>query len=154
MSTLAERLAGVQARVEAACKRAGRDPTGVGLIAVSKLQPVELIREAYECGQRHFGENYAQELRDKAATLAGLPGLVWHAIGPLQLNKAKYVAKVAGFFHALEKAELAAELSRRRAPPPLRCFIEVNVAGEASKSGVSPAEAAALAAKVRLLPNL
>lgn len=144
----------VRRRIAAACARAGRAPESVELVAVSKLKPAEAIREAYDAGQRHFGENYAQELRDKAAALADLSGLRWHAVGPLQTNKAKYVARSAHVFHALDRLEVAQELSRRRTGEPLACFIEVNVAGEQTKRGVAPAEAEALLAELRGLPGL
>ena len=154
MSGVAERLAQVRARVEAACARAGREPGSVTLVAVSKLKPAALIREAYAAGQRDFGENYAQELRDKAAELADLEGLRWHAIGPLQTNKVKYVARVAHAFHALERVEVAQELSRRRQDSPLSCYVEVNVGGEASKSGLEPEALGAFLESVRALPGL
>lgn len=152
---VASRLAEVEARTCAACQRAGRARQDVSLLAVSKLQPAAAIREAYAAGQRDFGENYAQELRDKAAELAEeCPEIRWHAIGPLQANKAKYVAKAAAAFHALDRLELAQELSRRRVGAPLQCFLEVNLAGEASKSGVAPADVARLLDEVRSFPNL
>ncbi len=152
--SVAANLAAVRARVEAAAARAGRSPAEVELLAVSKLQPPGLIQEAYAAGHRAFGENYAQELRDKAASLQ-LPGVQWHAIGGLQVNKAKYVAKVATAFHALDRVELADELDRRRAGlPPLDCYLEVNLAGEASKSGVTPEGLPGLLAHVRALPHL
>lgn len=152
--TTAEGLSGVEARIQAACARAGRSRDQVELIAVSKLHPPDRIREAYAAGQRAFGENYAQELRDKAEALADLPGLRWHAIGPLQANKAKYVARSAHAFHALDRLEVAQELSRRRTGTPLRTFLQVNVGDEATKSGVSPEAAGALAEQVRGLPGL
>lgn len=154
MSTLAERLAAVRGRVEAACARGGREPGSVTLVAVSKLKPAALIREAYAAGQRDFGENYAQELRDKAAELADLEGLRWHAIGPLQTNKVKYVARVAHAFHALDRLEVAQELSRRRQDSPLPCYVEVNVGGEASKSGLEPGALGSFLEAVRALPGL
>jgi pyridoxal phosphate enzyme (YggS family) len=126
----------------------------VQLLAVSKRQPESAIREAYALGLRHFGENYAQELRDKADALSDLRGLRWHAIGPLQTNKAKYVAKVAHAFHALDRLDVAEELSRRRTFEPLRCYLEVNLGGEASKGGVPPSDVPALAEEVRALPHL
>jgi pyridoxal phosphate enzyme (YggS family) len=153
-ASFSERLAAVQQRIAAACGRAGRDPATVQLLAVSKKMPQSAIREAYALGLRHFGENYAQELRDKAEGLSDLRGLRWHAIGPLQTNKAKYVAKVAHAFHALDRLEIAEELSRRRTFEPLRCFLEVNLAGEASKGGVAPANVPALAEKIRALEHL
>ena len=139
---------------DAADARVRRDPAEVELIAVSKRQPAEAVREAYQAGLRAFGENYAQELRDKAETLAELRGLRWHAIGPLQTNKAKYVARHAHAFHALDRLEIAEELSRRRTLEPLRCFLEVNLGNEESKGGVAPGELAALLAAVQPLPGL
>jgi PLP dependent protein len=87
-------------------------PAGVTLVAVSKTQPPEAIREAYAAGQRHFGENYAQEWRAKADALADLPELVWHFIGALQTNKVKYLAGRVGFVHTVHRAELARELAK------------------------------------------
>jgi hypothetical protein len=154
MSSLAERLAEVRARVAAACARAGRAPEAVTLVAVSKLKPAALIREAHAAGQRDFGENYAQELRDKAAELESLEGLRWHAIGPLQTNKVKYVARVAHAFHALDRLEVAQELSRRRLESPLPCYVEVNVGAEATKSGLRPEALGPFLEAVRALPGL
>jgi pyridoxal phosphate enzyme (YggS family) len=151
---LAENFAAVEARIAAACARAGRPRESVSLVAVSKLHPPEVVRLAWELGHRDFGENYAQELRDKHAALADCAGLVWHAIGPVQPKNAKYVARAAGVFHALERLEVARELARRREGPPLRCLLEVNIAGEASKAGVAPEAAPALADEVRALPGL
>ncbi|WNZ64680.1 YggS family pyridoxal phosphate-dependent enzyme [Myxococcus sp. MxC21-1] len=141
--SVAERLASVRERVAAACARAGRPVESVTLVAVSKLKPADLIREAYAAGQRDFGENYAQELRDKAAELEDLEGLRWHAIGALQTNKVKYVARAAGAFHALDRLEVARELSKRReGAPPLPVYVEVNVGGESTKSGRRPTRSA------------
>lgn len=151
---LSENLAAIEARLAAACARAGRARTSVRLIAVSKLHPASVIREAYALGLRDFGENYAQELRDKATELAALEGLCWHAIGPVQTKNAKYVAKAATFFHAVDRLEVADELSKRRTGAPLRCLLEVNVAGEASKAGVAPGAVGPLVTAVRALPNL
>ncbi len=121
---------------------------------MSKLHPPEAIRLAWELGHRDFGENYAQELRDKHTGLADCAGLRWHAIGPVQPKNAKYVAKAAHVFHALERLEVAQELSKRRTGAALQCLIEVNVAGEASKAGLSPAELEAFLSTVRALPQL
>ena len=153
MSSIAERLAGVRAGI----------PAGVTLVAVSKTQPAEAVREAHAAGQRDFGENYAQEWRDKAAALADLPGLVWHFIGALQTNKVKYLvgqpsggAPRAAFIHTVDRLTLAEEISRRalRAGAQMRVFLEVNVAGEGSKSGCAPAELPALARAAAGLPGL
>jgi len=126
----------------------------VELLVVSKLQPLDAMREAYAAGVRAFGENYAQELRDKAAALTDLSGLRWHAIGPLQTNKARYVARSAHVFHALDRLEVAEELSRRRTGIPLAVYVEVNVAGESSKSGVAPDALGKLIGAVHALPAL
>lgn len=154
MSDFRTRWAAVQADVALACLRAGRPPQGVEVLAVSKLQPLESLRAAYAVGVRAFGENYAQELRDKAAALSDCPGIRWHAIGPLQTNKAKYVAKSAHVFHALDTEALAQELARRRTGAPLEVYLEVNLSGEASKSGLAEEAVGPLLATVQALPQL
>ncbi|MBL8715480.1 MAG: YggS family pyridoxal phosphate-dependent enzyme [Myxococcales bacterium] len=150
---IAEGLAAVKARIAVACARAGRDPGSVTLVAVSKLKPLADIEEAIAAGHRVFGENYAQELRDKAAALAHVPDVEWHAIGPLQTNKAKYVAKVASAFHALDRLEVAEALGARR-QQPLDCYLEVNVADEATKIGVPLAEVGRLYEQVRSVAGI
>ena len=151
---LAENFARVEAVIQAACDKSKRKRSDVTLVAVSKLHPPEQIRLAWELGHRDFGENYAQELRDKRTALADCRHLVWHAIGPVQPKNAKYIARAAHVFHALDRFEVAQELSRRREAPSLRCLIEVNVAGEASKAGLAPAELGAFIESVRVLPLL
>jgi PLP dependent protein len=147
---IGENLEQVRARIARAAARAGRPPGSVQLVAVSKTKPPEQIREAYAAGQRLFGENYAQELRDKARALADLADLKLHFIGGLQRNKAKYVAPVASMFEALDDLELASELDLRAAAAGRRLpvLVEVNL-GEAQKGGVPeqalPAFARALA---------
>ena len=153
-AVIASAFAAVEQRIAAACARAQRPRAGVQLVAVSKLHPPDVIRAAYALGHRDFGENYAQELRDKHTALAGLDGLRWHAIGPVQPKNAKYVAKAAHTFHALDRLDTAQELSKRRLGPPLRCLLEVNVGKEDSKAGLAVADVAAFAAAVRALPNL
>lgn len=154
LSTFRVNLAEVERRIAAACERTRRDRATVQLVAVSKRHPPEVIRIAYEAGLRHFGENYAQELRDKSEALKDLPGLRWHAIGPVQSKNAKYIAKAAHVFHALERLEVAQELSRRRTGGPLPCLLEVNVANETTKAGIPSSTVEALASSVRGLPNL
>jgi len=131
-------------------------PANVTLVAVSKTQPVSAIREAYAAGQRDFGENYAQEWREKADALADLPDVRWHFIGGLQTNKVKYLAGRVAFVHTVDREELARELSRRfgQKGAVARVFLEVNTGGEASKAGCAPAEAPALAAAIRALPAI
>ncbi len=154
MSALADRFAAIEVRIAAACRRAGRPRSAVALVAVSKRHPPEAIAEAHALGQRDFGENYAQELRDKHSQLACLEGIVWHAIGPVQPKNAKYIARAAHLFHALDRLDTAAELSKRREGAPLRCLIEVNVGTEASKAGLTPEALGAFATQVRALANL
>ena len=138
-----ERLGQVRDRVAAAARRAGRDPSSITLIAVSKTRPPEDVRAAYAAGHRDFGENYAQELRDKARVLADLDQLRLHAIGSLQVNKVKYVAQVAHAFHALDDLSIARALDTRcRAlARVLPCYIEVSLAPEPGKGGVESEEA-------------
>ena len=153
--SLKENLERVRARVAAAEAKAGRPAGSVRLVAVSKTQPIDRVREAYAAGQRVFGENYAQELRDKAAALADLPGLELHFIGTLQKNKAKYVAPVAAMFQALDDLELARELDKRAAAAGrvLPVLIEVNL-GEEQKGGVAPEGLSSFLGELRRLPGL
>jgi len=147
------RLAEVRARIVAACARAGRDPTSVTLVAVSKSQPLEKLREAAAAGQRVFGENYAQELGGKASSL---PGCEWHFIGPLQTNKVKRVVGQAALIHTCDRLALAEEISKRarNAGVVQRVLLEVNVGREPQKAGVHPEGAAALLEQVRAMPGL
>ena len=133
-----------------------RIPAGVTLVAVSKTHPPEAIREAYAAGQRDFGENYAQEWREKADALADLADLRWHFVGGLQTNKVKYLAGRVHLVHAVDREELARELSRRSGQKGAvaRVLLEVNTGGEATKGGCAPADAPALAAAVRALPSV
>ncbi len=115
-------------------------PAGVTLVAVSKTQPADAIREAYAAGQRDFGENYVQEWREKAEALADLPGLTWHFIGSLQTNKVKYLAGRVGMVHTVDREELGREIAKRweKAGARARVLVEVNLGGEASKGGCAP----------------
>jgi pyridoxal phosphate enzyme (YggS family) len=146
VSEIAERLAALRAEI----------PPHVRLVAVSKTQPPEAIREAYAAGQRDFGENYAQEWRAKADALADLPDLVWHFVGGLQTNKAKMLAPRAAWIHTVDRLELASELAKRYAArgAVARVLLEVNVAREPQKSGCAPEEAPRLAEAVAGLAGL
>lgn len=139
--SLRERLAEVRERIAAAARSAGRAPDSVRLLAVSKGHPASAVREAFEAGQRDFGENYVQEWLEKREALAELP-IVWHVIGHLQRNKARHVAEHAAYVHSVDSVELARELGKRRAASskaePLRALVEVSIAGEAQKGGVAP----------------
>ena len=137
--SIADNLAAIQARVQAACVAAGRRPDAVRLVAVSKTKPVAAIEEALAAGQLVFGENYAQELRDKATHIEGVE---WHFIGHLQRNKARHVAGTAALVHAVDTVKLARELAKR-APNGQDILLEVNVGEELSKAGVLPEDALA-----------
>ncbi len=149
--TIAERLAEIHARIERAALSSSRDPKSVRLIAVSKTFAVEKIREAYDAGQRAFGESYAQELAAKATALADLSDIEWHFIGHLQSNKAKMIATHAHLMHTVDSASLARELARRVAAlqKTLPVLIEVNVANEPQKHGASAIELADVIAAVQ-----
>ena len=154
---IAEALELVRQRIRRAALAANRDPGAVRLIAVSKTKPASCIREAYAAGQRDFGENYAQELHEKARELSDLPDLRWHFIGHLQSNKAKMVAPIAHVIHSVDSASLVRELERRLASggrSPMEVLVEVNVGGEAQKHGVSPESLATLLDLVHEAPHL
>lgn len=157
MATIASNLQLVTARINQACSRVGRRPDSVTLLAVSKTFPAETVREAFHAGQRKFGENYVQEAVDKIAELADLRAQIeWHMIGPLQSNKTRVVAETFDWVHTIDRLKIAQRLSEQRPAhlPPLQVCIQVNTSGEASKSGVAPEEALALAQAVSALPRL
>jgi PLP dependent protein len=157
VSTIAERLAKVRSRIEGAAAACGREPGEVKLVAVSKTKTADAIREAYGCGQRAFGENYAQELAAKAEALRDLPDIEWHFIGHLQTNKARVVARSAGVVHTVDSVALARELGKRGASERegwIDVLVEVNVGGEPQKAGVTPGEIPGVLAEVRAQPSL
>ncbi|MFN4004550.1 MAG: YggS family pyridoxal phosphate-dependent enzyme [Hylemonella sp.] len=155
MTVIADQLHAVRARIAAACHAAGRDPSEVGLLAVSKTFGPEAVRQAHAAGQLAFGENYVQEAVEKMALLADLP-LQWHCIGPIQSNKTRLVAEHFQWVQTIDRIKIAQRLSDQRpaALPPLQVCIQVNVDGGPTKSGVSPAELPALAQAVAALPRL
>ena len=155
MGSIAANLQVVRGRISSAARAAGRDPAAVSLLAVSKTHAPALIREAHAAGQRAFGENYVQEAEAKMASLADLP-LEWHLVGPLQSNKTRTVAERFQWVHTVDREKVARRLSEQRPQglPPLEVLVQVNVSGEASKSGVAPQDAAALARVVAKLPRL
>ncbi len=157
MATIASKIQQVSERIANACDAAGRPVSSVTLLAVSKMQPPEAVREAHAAGLAHFGENYVQEALDKIAALADLRAVLeWHLIGPLQSNKTRAVAEAFDWVHTIDRLKLAERLSAQRPDglPPLQVCVQVNVSGEASKSGVAPAEVPALAHAVAALPRL
>ena len=155
MTTIATNLQAVRLRIARACKEQHREPSEVTLLAVGKTFAPTAIREAAEAGQREFGENYVQEALAKQDALRNL-GLIWHFIGPLQSNKTRPIAQSFHWVHSLDREKIARRLSDARPAtlPPLQVCIEVNLSGEGSKSGVAPAELAALARQVASLPRL
>lgn len=155
MSAIADNLQAVRARMDRAAADAGRSPEAVRLLAVSKTMPLARVIEAAEAGQHAFGENYAQEGIAKAGATAGR-GLEWHFIGPLQSNKSRPVAEAFDWVHTVDRLKIAERLSAQRpaARPPLQVCVQVNVSGEASKSGCAPEEALALCQAVAALPGL
>ncbi len=155
MSTIAKNIAKVRTRIREAAQACGRDPESVGLLAVSKTKPAAAVREAHACGQRDFGENYLQEALNKQAELSDL-ALTWHFIGPIQSNKTRPIAEHFAWVHSVDRLKIAQRLSEQRPAhlPPLNICLQVNVSGEASKSGCAPEELPALALAVSQLPNL
>ena len=155
MTMIQTNLQTVRARVAAACRAAGRAQSDVALLAVSKTFGPEAVAEAYAAGQTAFGENYIQEAVQKITQLRHLP-LQWHCIGPIQSNKTRLVAEHFDWVHTVDRLKVAQRLSEQRPAglPPLQVCIQVNVDGGASKSGVLPADALALAQQVAALPGL
>jgi len=153
MSTIAERWREVRARVDAACERAGRAPSEVTIIAVSKTHPASAVREAAAAGATDFGENYAQELVGKRAECGDSLGVRWHYIGRLQRNKAKLVAGQVALVHAVDSVELAAELGKRAAAiQPV--LLAINAAGEETKGGINAEQAGELARSIGSIQNV
>ena len=155
MSTIAGNIAQVEARIRAAAEAVQRDVTSIHLLAVSKTKPAAALREAYAAGIRDFGENYLQEARAKQVELTDLP-LSWHFIGPIQSNKTREIAEHFAWVHSVDRLKIAQRLSEQRPAdlPPLNICIQVNVSGEASKSGCTPEDLPALAAAIQALPRL
>jgi hypothetical protein len=155
MGAIAAALQACHSRIASACIDAGRMEKCARLVAVSKTFPAISIREAHAAGQRVFGESYLQEALPKLEQLADLP-LEWHFIGPLQSNKTRQIAARFDWVHSIEREKIAQRLSEQRPAqmPPLNVCIQVNVSGEASKRGVAPEDALALARATAALPNL
>lgn len=155
MTVIAENLAAVQARIQQACAISGRDVSTVRLVAVSKLHPAADVAEAAHAGQLLFGENYVQELTDKVRQMP-VP-VQWHLIGHLQSNKVRCLPGIVSMIHTVDRLSLAQEIDRQwREKLGAACdvLLQVNVSGEATKSGITAAEALELAHQVALLPHL
>ncbi len=157
MATIERNIQQVQRRIADACHSAARPVQSVTLLAVSKTFAPAHVREAFAAGLRRFGENYVREALDKAEALADLrPHVEWHLIGPLQSNKTRAVAEQFDWVHSVDRLKIAERLSAQRPHglAPLNVCLQVNISGEASKSGVLPAEVPALARAVAALPRL
>lgn len=159
MIGVTENLRKINESIASIARSAGRDPAAVTLVAVSKRQPLERVREAVAAGHRHFGENTLQGALAHMDALVDAPGdagLTWHFIGPVQSNKTRPIAERFDWVHTIEREKIARRLSEQRPPdaPPLDVCIQVNVDDEASKSGCAPEEAGPLADLVAGLPRL
>ena len=157
MATIQTNIQQVRTRIQVACVAAQRPLSSVSLLCVSKTYGPQAVSEAFGAGERCFGENYVQEGLDKIEALADLrDSLEWHLIGPLQSNKARAVAEHFDWVHSIDRLKLAERLSAQRPPslPPLNVCLQVNTSKEPSKSGVAPADLAALAQAVSTLPRL
>ncbi|MYN29665.1 YggS family pyridoxal phosphate-dependent enzyme [Duganella levis] len=161
MSLIRQNLQAITATIVATTQESGRSPDAVRLLAVSKTFGAEAVLQAVDAGQRAFGENYLQEGVDKIQAVQQAlgdsgPALEWHFIGPIQSNKTRPIAEHFAWVHTVEREKIAQRLSEQRPAglAPLQICLQVNISGEASKSGVAPQEVAALAHKVAALPNL
>jgi len=152
---LSSRLADVNQRIDLACEHAKRPRSAVTLLAVSKTKPLEDVIAAYQAGQRHFAENYAQEAVDKAQA-APFGDAIWHFIGPLQSNKSRGIAEHFDWLHSMDRFKLAQRLNDQRPAdkPPLNLLIQVNISQDPAKSGVKPDQVAVLAQRLVALPRL
>ena len=146
---IAKRLREVRERIAQAAKRSARPPDAIRLVLASKTQPPDAIRAAYLAGARDFGENYVQEAASKRAELADLSEATWHFIGHLQSNKTRLAVRIFDIIQTLDTARLADAIARARPSPPMRVLIEVNVGGEASKSGIAADDVESLIAATR-----
>jgi pyridoxal phosphate enzyme (YggS family) len=155
MIDLASNLELVQQRIALAVSTNERERSDVQLIAVSKTKPADMVRAGYELGLTDFGENYVQEAVDKVVELADLP-ICWHFIGPIQSNKTRQIAEHFSWVHTIDRGKIAHRLSEQRPLDlgPLNVLLQVNISGEASKSGVNPDGLLKLAREVLALPNL
>jgi pyridoxal phosphate enzyme (YggS family) len=155
MTTISNALQAVHDRIGRAAAQCGRKPESITLLAVSKTFGPDVIRAAHACGQRAFGESYAQEAVNKAEALCDLD-IEWHFIGPIQSNKTKLIAENFAWVHSVDREKIARRLSEQRpdAMAPLNLCLQVNVSGESSKSGVAPAEVEELARAVAGLPRI
>ncbi|HTS26409.1 MAG TPA: YggS family pyridoxal phosphate-dependent enzyme [Bryobacteraceae bacterium] len=152
MDTLRERLEAVRGRIARAAEQARRDPSAITLLAVTKVFPASIIREAYQLGLREFGENYVQEFETKAPEVGALPGARYHLIGHLQSNKSKKAAELFQVIQTVDSPKLARRLNETERP--LDVMLEVKLSEERAKSGAEPSDLPVLIDAVRACPHL
>ncbi len=155
-NNIAERLTSAYQQIAEITAKCQREASTAQLIAVSKTKPVADITEAYAAGQRAFGENYVQELVEKAQFFENKTDIRWHFIGPIQSNKTRDIAAFADVVHSIDRAKIAQRLAAQRKPnqAALQVLIQINISGETSKSGVLPTDMLALAKVITELPQL
>lgn len=155
MSQIANKIKNIHDQISAAAESCNRNPESIHLLAVSKTKPVAAIREAFNAGQRRFGENYVQEAVEKIAQLADL-AIEWHYIGSIQSNKTRLIAEYFDWAHGVASLKHAQRLSEQRPDflPPLNICLQINISGEASKSGIAPGDAESLARQICTLPRI
>lgn len=155
MPTICENLQIIGDSIRQAEEKYGREPNSVKLLAVSKYHPVSALETASDCGQVLFGENYVQEMQDKAEALQAR-NINWHFIGPIQSNKTKHIASIADWVHSVDRLKIAKRLSEQKPvdKPPINICLQVNISGEASKSGIAAADLLPLAAQIKTLSGV
>lgn len=155
MTTIADQLSLAQAQIAQSAAAVGRNSDEITLLAVSKTKPASMLREAYESGQRHFGENYLQEALEKQQQLTDL-AIIWHFIGPIQSNKTRPIAEHFHWVHSVDRIKVARRLAEQRPADlaPLNICLQVNISDEESKSGVGADEVLTLAREVSQLDNI
>lgn len=156
MITIKDKIAQVTLQITSACQLAHRQRDEVTLLAVSKTKPVDMLEQAYQAGQRHFGESYVQEAVDKIAALQNKSDIIWHFIGPIQTNKTKLIANYFSWVHSIDRIKVAKRLNEHRSDQdtPLNICLQVNISGEISKSGVLPHELPVLLEFIESCENL
>ena len=156
MNNIADQLQLAYHNLAQKCADLSVNADSIQLLAVSKTKPVSDVIQAYQGGQRHFAENYPQELADKVTELADYTDICWHFIGPLQSNKTKLVAQNAQWVHSLDRLKIAQRLNEQRPASlgKLNVLLQINISAEESKAGIAPAQMLALAHEVAQLPQL
>ncbi len=154
MNDIAENIAQIRDRIDAACSRSGRNKESVHLIAVSKVKPAELVDAAFEAGQKLFGENYVQEFSDKVTQVK--KPITWHFIGALQSNKVKYIKGKVAMIHSVDRLSLATEINKQwsKLDSSIDILIQINIGNEESKSGCRPADLETLIREAAKLPYI